>query len=250
MSLAISVKNLTRVLGNKTVLTDVTFDVPRGSICAFLGNNGAGKTTTISILTGLLAPTSGETLVLGKAMANSASELRHSIGTVFDAQNLFEDLTLAEHLNFSARMYGVPGPEGARRAEELIDLFSLRDGMHKPMHTFSHGMKKKAALSCALIHDPEILFLDEPFEGVDAGSIRTISDTLRDFASRGRTIFITSHILSLVEKLCNQIVILHRGQIVHQEDNFNIDTSIESLESLFLRATATGVAGKALSWNR
>lgn len=251
---AIAVSSLNKSYGSKEVFCDVSFTVASGTICAFLGNNGAGKTTTISILSGLLTPSSGEVRVLGEPMTMNNRSLKARMGTVFDAQNLFEDLTLAEHLTFSARLYDVPRAEIRSRAAELLSLLGLQDAAEQRLSLFSHGMKKKAALACALIHDPEVLFLDEPFEGVDAGSINTISQSLRALADNGRTIFVTSHILTLVERICTQVLILHNGTLVRNlamsEMHGRRSVLDTTLESMFLDATETDRSERTLSWGR
>lgn len=188
--------------------------VHRGRFFGFLGPNGAGKSTTIKMLTGLLAPTSGKMLVLGRDIAVDPLEVKRRIGVVPEDLNLFERLTGAEMLAFTGRMYGLHKDEIAQRAPELLDLMELRDDPKKLIVEYSHGMKKKLSLACALIHRPEILFLDEPFEGVDAIASRTLKDLLSRLTARGLTVFLTSHVLEIVERLCSDIAIISHGKLL------------------------------------
>jgi ABC-2 type transport system ATP-binding protein len=188
--------------------------VRRGSFFGFLGPNGAGKSTTIKMLTGLLAPTSGRMRVLGRDLATEALDVKRRIGVVPEDLNLFERLTGAEMLSFTGRMCGLHKTEIAERAPELLDLMELRDDPKKLIVEYSHGMKKKLSLACALIHRPEILFLDEPFEGIDTIASRTLKDLLSRLTSRGLTVFLTSHVLEIVERLCSDIAIIAQGKLL------------------------------------
>ena len=188
--------------------------VRRGSFFGFLGPNGAGKSTTIKMLTGLLAPTSGRMLVLGRDLSLEPLEVKRRIGVVPEDLNLFERLTGAEMLAFTGRMYGLHKEEIGQRAPELLELMELSDDPKKLIVEYSHGMKKKLSLACALIHRPEILFLDEPFEGVDAIASRTLKDLLSRLTARGLTVFLTSHVLEIVERLCTDIAIISHGKLL------------------------------------
>ncbi len=193
---------------------NLNLTVRRGSFFGFLGPNGAGKSTTIKMLTGLLAPTSGKMRVLGRDLAEEPLEVKRRIGVVPEDLNLFERLTGAEMLAFTGRMYGLRKAEIAERSPELLDLMELRDEPKKLIVEYSHGMKKKLSLACALIHRPEILFLDEPFEGVDAIASRTLKDLLSRLTARGLTVFLTSHVLEIVERLCSDIAIISQGKLL------------------------------------
>jgi len=166
------------------------------------------------MLTGLLAPTSGRVVVLGRDIAREPLEVKRRIGVVPEDLNLFERLTGAEMLSFTGRMYGLGRDETARRGRELLELMELDDEPGKLVVEYSHGMKKKLSLACALIHRPEILFLDEPFEGVDAIASRTLKGLLSRLTSRGMTVFLTSHVLEIVERLCSDIAIISEGRLV------------------------------------
>ena len=214
VSTAVETINLVRQFGDFVAVDNLNLTLRRGSFFGFLGPNGAGKSTTIKMLTGLLAPTSGTIRVLGRDIAREPLEVKRRIGVVPEDLNLFERLTGAEMLAFTGRMYGLGKAEIAERAPELLDLMELRDEPKKLIVEYSHGMKKKLSLACALIHRPEILFLDEPFEGVDAIASRTLKDLLSRLTARGLTVFLTSHVLEIVERLCSDIAIISQGKLL------------------------------------
>ncbi|HEV7860922.1 MAG TPA: ABC transporter ATP-binding protein [Pyrinomonadaceae bacterium] len=211
---AVETINLVRRFGDFTAVDHVNLRVERGRFFGFLGPNGAGKSTTIKMLTGLLAPTSGGIRVLGRDLVTESLEVKRRIGVVPEDLNLFERLTGAEMLVFTGRMYGLPKDEIAARAQELLALMELDGEPKKLIVDYSHGMKKKLSLAAALIHRPEILFLDEPFEGVDAIASRTLKDLLAKLTTRGLTVFLTSHVLEIVERLCTDIAIISQGKLV------------------------------------
>jgi ABC-2 type transport system ATP-binding protein len=211
---AVETTNLVRQFGDFVAVDNLNLTVRRGSFFGFLGPNGAGKSTTIKMLTGLLAPTSGRVRVLGRDIAKEPLEVKRRIGVVPEDLNLFERLTGAEMLAFTGRMYGLQKTEIAERSPELLDLMELRGEPKKLIVEYSHGMKKKLSLACALIHRPEILFLDEPFEGVDAIASRTLKDLLSRLTARGLTVFLTSHVLEIVERLCSDIAIISQGKLL------------------------------------
>ena len=211
---AIETFDLVRRFGDFTAVDRINLRVARGSFFGFLGPNGAGKSTTIKMLTGLLAPTSGRVRVLGHDIAAEPLEVKRRIGVVPEDLNLFERLTGAEMLAFTGRMYGLGREDIALRSRELLELMDLDDEPRKLVVEYSHGMKKKLALACALIHRPEILFLDEPFEGIDAIASRTLKDLLSRLTARGLTVFLTSHVLEIVERLCTDIAIISEGRLV------------------------------------
>ncbi|HEY2964389.1 MAG TPA: ABC transporter ATP-binding protein [Pyrinomonadaceae bacterium] len=211
---AVETFSLVKQFGDFVAVDHINLQVNRGSFFGFLGPNGAGKSTTIKMLTGLLAPTSGKLRVLGFDIAEQPMEVKRRIGVVPEDLNLFERLTGAEMLAFTGRMYGLQRDEIAQRSKELLELMELQDDPKKLIIEYSHGMKKKLALACALIHRPEILFLDEPFEGVDAIASRTLKDLLSRLTTRGLTVFLTSHVLEIVERLCTDIAIIAQGKLL------------------------------------
>jgi len=211
---AIETHALTRRFGEQVAVDGIDLRVPRGSFYGFLGENGAGKSTTISMLTGVLAPTGGSLRVLDLA---PDGDMKRRIGVVPDGLLLFDRLTGREHLIFVGRLYGLGRAESARRADELLATMELSGDARKLIADYSFGMRKKLALAAALIHAPELLFLDEPFEGVDAVAKASLTALLSDLVRRGRlTVFITSHVLEVVERLCDQVGVIHRGRLVAQ----------------------------------
>ncbi len=213
-AMAVETFDLVRRFGAFTAVDQINLRVKRGSFFGFLGPNGAGKSTTIKMLTGLLGASSGKMLVLGRNVESEPLEVKRRIGVVPEDLNLFERLTGAEMLTFTGRMYGLPKTEIAERAPELLALMDLGNEPKKLIVEYSHGMKKKLSLACALIHRPEILFLDEPFEGVDAIASRTLKDLLSRLTERGLTVFLTSHVLEIVERLCSEIAIISEGKLL------------------------------------
>jgi ABC-2 type transport system ATP-binding protein len=213
---AIVTENLARRFGELVAVNQIHLTVDGGQFFGFLGPNGAGKSTTIKMLTGLLAPTVGRIRILGLDLAEHPLEVKRQIGVVPEGLALFDRLTGAEYLNFVGRMYGLDRAAAAQRAAELLDFMQLADRPKTLVADYSHGMQKKLALAAAVIHGPKILFLDEPFEGVDAIAAGTLKAMLNRMIARGATIFLTSHVLEIVERLCSHVAIIHEGQLVAQ----------------------------------
>jgi len=257
---AVETSALVKQFGNFVAVDRIDLRVDRGSFFGFLGPNGAGKSTTIKMLTGLLAPTSGTLRVLGFDVSKQSMEVKRRIGVVPEDLNLFERLTGAEMLSFTGRMYGVGAEEIAQRSKELLDLMELQDEPRKLIIEYSHGMKKKLSLACALIHRPEILFLDEPFEGVDAIASRTLKDLLSRLTARGLTVFLTSHVLEIVERLCSDIAIISQGKLLASGSLNELRKGIRlegdgegpvSLEEYFIHVvggTRSGSEEEVLQW--
>ena len=213
---AIDTTALTRRFGDFTAVDNVNLRVDAGQFFGFLGPNGAGKSTTIKMLTGLLAPTSGSIRVLGEDLQGNPADVKRQIGVVPEGMALFGRLTAEEYLRFVGRMYGLDRTTTAQRTQELLEFMQLADEQKKLITDFSHGMQKKLAMAAAVIHGPKVLFLDEPFEGVDAVAAGTLKAMLQRMIARGATVFLTSHVLEIVERLCTHIAIIHRGQLVAQ----------------------------------
>ena len=211
---AVSAEGLTRRFGAFTAVDHLTLQVAPGQFFGFLGPNGAGKSTTIKMLTGLLASTEGSVRILGLDLATDPIEVKRQIGVVPEGMALFGRLTASEYLRFVGRMYGLDVNTTRQRTEELLDFMSLANEPKKLITDFSHGMQKKLALAAAVIHGPKVLFLDEPFEGVDAVAAGTLKSMLQGMIHRGATIFLTSHVLEIVERLCSHVAIIHRGRLV------------------------------------
>ncbi len=250
MNLAVQTKALSRFFGDVYAVEDVNLSVALGSVYGFLGPNGAGKSTTIKMLTGILAPSSGSVSVLGMNPWNAAEaiEIKRRIGVVPEGLALFDNLTAREYLTFVGRMFLMPRETIRQRSEDLLDVLSLEDVDKKLTMEYSHGMKKKLALAAALLPNPDLLFLDEPFEGVDAVTSKVIRELLINYAARGSTVFITSHVLEIVERICTHVGIIANGRLVEQ-------TSLEelragsSLEQRFLERVGNSDSdNQHLSW--
>ena len=237
---AIQTRGLTRRFGELTAVDDVTFSVAQGQFFGFLGPNGAGKSTTIKMLTGLLEPTAGSIEILGQAFSASALDLKRQIGVVPEGMALFGRLTAWEYLRFVGRMYGLDRQTTNQRTDELLDFMQLADETRKLVTDFSHGMQKKLALAAAVIHGPRVLFLDEPFEGVDAIAAGMLKAMLQRMISRGATIFLTTHVLEIVERLCSHVAIISQGRLV-------ANGSIEELRSGVASALPGSEAGQRLT---
>ncbi len=250
MNHVIETTGLTRVFGAVRAVNGLDLRVEAGKFFGFLGPNGAGKSTTIKMLTGLLAATSGRMRILGEDLANEdrAREVRSRIGVVPENLALFDNLTGREYLTFIGRMYLLP-PETVRtRCDELLAMMGLEDEEKKLTLEYSHGMKKKLALAAALLPGPDLLFLDEPFEGVDAVSSRLLRDVLKRCVKRGATVFLTSHVLEIVEKLCSDVGIIASGKLVYQAtmDELRLNGSLE--ERFIAAVGGEQVETQQLSW--
>ena len=250
MTLAIETRQLTRYFDRFCAVDRVDLRVERGTFYGFLGPNGAGKSTSIKMLTGLLAPSSGEIRVLGYDLKNvtEALEAKRRIGVVPEELALFDNLKAWEYLTFIGRMYLVPRDTVRKRTGDLLTLLGLEGHENKLTVEYSHGMKRKLALAAALLPNPELLFLDQPFDGVDAVTARVIRDTLSVYTARGSTIFLTSHVLEIVEKLCTHVGIIVKGKLVEQTALADVRRS-GSLEERFLQIVdADSTATQRLTW--
>lgn len=210
----ISCRNLTKRYGDHVAVDSLNLDVPQGSICCFLGPNGAGKSTTVKMLTGLLLPTSGQAVVAGHDVSSEALVVKRLIGVLPESLGLFGTLTVEEHLHLCGPIYGLSRAETHSRTDQLLRALALDDGRQTFIEHCSYGMRKKTALAMALLHNPEVLFLDEPFEGIDPVTSKTLRELMATLTSRGITVFLTSHILSIVERLASQIVMIRGGHVV------------------------------------
>ena len=214
MPTAIAANALSRSFNGFTAVDRIDLNVEAGQFFGFLGPNGAGKSTTIKMLTGLLEPSGGNIQILGEDLIANPVEVKRHIGVVPEGMALFGKLTASEYLHFVGRMYGLDKPTTQQRTTELLEFMGLANEQKKLIADYSHGMGKKLALAAAVIHGPKVLFLDEPFEGVDAIAAGTLKNMLQGMIARGATIFLTSHVLEIVERLCSHIAIIHKGHIV------------------------------------
>ena len=246
---AVAVRDLRKVYGIRAAVDGLTLTVPRGCFFGFLGPNGAGKTTTIKMLMGLAAPTAGEIEMLGLRMPDDAVAIKRQIGLVPDDTLLFDQLTGPEFLEFSGRLYGLAPDLARERSRELLALFEMDGHGQKLSGEYSKGRRKRVAMAAALIHSPQLFLLDEPFEGVDAVGARLMKDILADRVRRGATIFLTSHVLDVVERLCDRVAIIHDGKLVIDEPMSRLRAGDETLEEIFVRVVgAAPRAADALEW--
>ncbi len=244
---ALELRNVTKRFGDKVAVDDLSLSIEEGSFIGLLGRNGAGKSTTLKLATGLLLPTSGTITVLGLDIATRGLEARRLMGVMPEDMALLELLTGPQYLRFVGRMHGLDDAVIDRRAAELFDTLDLRPGARTLVADYSFGMKKKLALSSALLHGPKVVFLDEPFEGIDAVTNRTIKDILLSLQQRGVTLVLTSHILEVVERLCPRIAIIDEGKLKAFGTPDELGRGAGTLESLFVGLV--GGAQKAnLSW--
>jgi ABC-2 type transport system ATP-binding protein len=245
---AIEIRDLRKLYGAKAAVDGLSLTVPRGSFFGFLGPNGAGKSTTIRMLTGLIPPTSGSIELLGMTMEGHELEIKRRSGLVPDESLLFDRLTGAEFLEFVGRMYGLPRPVAQERARELLDLFELTAQPRQLIAEYSKGMRKRVAMAASLIHRPELFLMDEPFEGVDAVGARLMKDILLDQVRHGATIFLTSHVLEVVERLCDRVAIINEGKIVREGTMQELRSASETLEDVFVRVVGADHTFERLDW--
>jgi len=245
---AILVRNLRKVYGSKAAVDGLDLEVPRGCFFGFLGPNGAGKTTTIRMLMGLAPPTSGSIELLGMPMPEKSFEIKSRLGLVPDDSLLFDHLTGGEFIEFVGRMYGLPRQTARDRAAELLSVFQLDGNTSKLISEYSKGMRKRVAMAASLIHRPELFLMDEPFEGVDVVGARLMKELLLDLVRHGATIFLTTHVLEVVERLCDRVAIIDDGKVVTQGTLAELRTGSETLEDAFVRVVGAERSTEALGW--
>lgn len=249
---AVATWGLTRMFDAKPAVNGLTLSVRRGEFFGFLGRNGAGKSTTIKMLVGMLRPTAGKAWVGGVDVWSDQLRAKSLMGVLPERLNLYERLTGRELIEFAGAMYDIPRAEARRRAGALLDALLLTEDANKLVIDYSVGMRKKAALAVALIHRPQALFLDEPFEGVDPVSSRVIRDILRDLTASGVTIFFSSHIMEVVEKLCTRVGIIHDGALIAEGSPEDLrrrtGEADASLEDVFLSLVGAERREGSLEW--
>jgi ABC-2 type transport system ATP-binding protein len=252
---AVETRGLTKTYGTLKAVDDLTLDVRTGQLFGFLGPNGAGKSTTIGCLTGLLDPTAGEVSLLGERFTSGAAELKRRVGVMPEGLALFDQLYAHEFLAFNARMLGLDEPTTRRRVTELLEALDLTGSYRKRLAEYSTGMRKKVAFAAAVVHAPELLFLDEPFESIDPAGAAMLKGWLRRFAARGGTVFLTTHALETVERLCDDIAIIKAGRLAWRGNMRAVAAGCEiehegrrfdTLEALFLQIA--GRRSAQLEW--
>ncbi|MEP6916205.1 MAG: ABC transporter ATP-binding protein [Acidobacteriota bacterium] len=232
-------EDLSRDYGRKAALRGLNLHVDPGEILGFLGPNGAGKSTTVKILTGMIRPTSGRAVVAGFDVVAQPLEVKKRIGYVPETAALYDGLTAAEYLELIAGLHHLDRRTAETRSGELLELFGLTADRHQRMHEFSKGMRQKVLIAAALIHRPEVLFLDEPLDGLDANAAMVVKEVLKRLAAQGRTILFCSHILEVVERMCTRIVIVNGGVQIAEgtAEAIRRTTGTETLEAAFCRLT-------------
>ena len=233
VDIAVETHGLTRRFGDLVAVDHLDLIVPSGSFYGFLGPNGAGKSTTLKCLTGLLRPSSGTMTILDRDPARDGVEIKREVGIIPEEEALFERLTGMETLSFVGQVHGLDDATLTHRAGELLELLDLAGSAGKLVADYSHGMRKKLAMAVALLHAPRLLFLDEPFEGIDAVASRQIKDVLHSFVRRGGTVLLTSHILEIVERVADHVGIIDRGRLVAQGPLAEVAAG-RSLEDAFI----------------
>lgn len=246
-------EGLTKRFGPQVAVDNINLTVRQGEFFGFLGPNGAGKSTTIKMLCGLLRPDFGRIEVAGFDLLTQPLEVKRNIGVLPEETNLYERLTGQEFLHFAGRMYGLSTDEVRRRAKDLLELMELADEKDKLIVDYSMGMKKKVALASAMIHSPRVMFLDEPFNGVDPVSVRAIRGVMRQLTERGTTIFISSHVMEVIERLCTRVAIVNHGRIVGEGSLQELrgqahEGGNSSLEDIFLKLVEARADPETLSW--
>ncbi len=249
---AIEISDLHKIYNGVHAVDGLSVTVPQGSFFGFLGPNGAGKTTTIKILMGLAQSDGGTIHILGLPMPERSLEIRKVIGLVPDDSLLFDYLNGTEYLEFIARLYGLPRSLARDRARELLGLFELQENPRKLIGEYSKGMRKRVALAAALIHRPRLFLMDEPFEGVDAVGARLMKDILLEQVKHGATIFLTSHVLEVVERLCDHVAIISRGKVIAQgtieELRQQATAEEKTLEDIFVNLVHAERYSGSLEW--
>ncbi|NUR57075.1 MAG: ABC transporter ATP-binding protein [Acidobacteria bacterium] len=251
MEFAVETRALARTFGSLRAVDGIDLQVPAGSLYGFLGPNGAGKSTTIKCLTGLLRPSGGEMRILGIDPLADPVAVKRRIGVVPEDLALFERLTAAEMLMFVGQVHGIEDETFKSRSADLLSLMDLNGAASTLVADFSHGMRKKLALAAALLPAPRLLFLDEPFEGIDAVASRQIKDLLHSFVARGGTIFLTSHILEIVERLSTHIGVIAQGRLVAQGPLSEVRSGAgvgKTLEELFIDLVGGERAAADFDW--
>jgi ABC-2 type transport system ATP-binding protein len=239
MENVIEVNGLTKRFGKTTAVDGISFDVKKGETFGFLGPNGAGKTTTIRMLVGLSQPTNGKASILGLDINSEIVQIKKHIGVVPEISNLYDELSAIDNLIFMAQLYGVPSRERREKSEELLKIFRLYERKDSLFCTFSRGMKRALTIAAALIHNPEVLFLDEPTVGLDVVAARSLRNLISNLRQQGVTIFLTTHYLEEADLLCDRVAILVKGRVLAIDTPLSLKakTDTKSLEEAFMKIT-------------
>ncbi|MFF9567425.1 ABC transporter ATP-binding protein [Streptomyces sp. NPDC014685] len=247
---AVRVRGLWKRFGEQAAVAGIDLELPAGKFIGLVGPNGAGKTTTLSMITGLLRPDEGTIEIGGHDVWRDPVEVKARIGVLPEGLRLFERLSGRELLAYTGRLRGLPGAEVDKRATQLLDVLGLAGSQHKLVVDYSTGMRKKIGLAAALLHNPEVLFLDEPFEGVDPVSAQTIREVLVRYTHSGATVVFSSHVMELVESLCDWVAVMAAGRIRAQGTLAEVRGEASSLQNAFLELVGAGsrAADDSLDW--
>ncbi|MFO8036480.1 MAG: ATP-binding cassette domain-containing protein [Anaerolineales bacterium] len=240
MNKAIEVNNLTKYYGGLLAVDEINFEVEEGEIFGFLGPNGAGKTTTQRMLTTLLEPTSGQIRIHGHDLARDPYPAKRVMGLVPEESNVYTELTAWENLVFTARLYRVPVEKRQPRAHELLEAFGLWEKRDVKVEDFSKGMQRRLSIAMAIIHQPRLLFLDEPTPGLDAQSARTIRDLVREMNAAGTTVFLTTHQIEEANQLCDRVAIINHGKIAAIDTPEKLKTTFQRVQSVEVSFASNG----------
>jgi ABC-2 type transport system ATP-binding protein len=233
----LSIRNLTKIYpGGKKAVNNFSLDLEDSQIMGFIGPNGAGKTTTINCCSGILPFDQGEILIDGKSILTEVIEAKKRLAYVPDNPDLYEYLTGIQYLNFISDIFKVTSDDRKKRITDLAEIFEIPDALSEPISVYSHGMKQKLALIGAFVHEPRLLILDEPFVGLDPKAFHSLKTILTDFKEKGSSVFFSSHILDVVEKICNDVAIIRDGELIYSGSMTEIRGN-ESLEQAFLELT-------------
>jgi len=235
---AVALDNVSKTLGGRPILNNISFVVEQGDVFGYLGPNGAGKTTTIRVIMGLFPPTSGRALILGK---NAGSDdARQRVGFVLEADGLYENMTGYENLDYYSQIYGLSPTAKGRRIDEMLEMAGLGDRAGDKVASYSKGMRQRLALARSMLHDPDLLILDEPTAGLDPTGQLEVRQTVLDLAERGKTVFLSSHNLDEVQRICSRIALIDRGEIKLSAQMDDVRSGETSLEQTYVRLTKGG----------
>lgn len=235
----IEIRNLNKHYGSKQVLKDINLEVHKGEIIGYIGPNGAGKSTTVKILLGLIEEYNGNIKIFGKDIRENSTDYKIKIGYVPESAEIYDNLTAREYLTFIGELYGMDYEKASEKGEKLMDLFGIKSLYDARINSFSKGMKQKVIIISSLLNDPDILFLDEPLSGIDANSVMVFKEVLSELVKQGKTVFYSSHIMEVVEKLSNRIILLKDGEIVADGTMEDLKNQLpeDSLEQIFNKLT-------------
>ena len=238
-TIMIEIKHVTKTFGSKKAVDDLDLTIPTGEIIGFIGPNGAGKTTTIKMMTGVLNPDEGDILINGKSIQKEPLEAKRQFGLVPDNPDMFLRLKGIEYLNFMGDIYDVDAQQRQQRIETMAEIFEIKDVLNDKILSYSHGMRQKIIIMGALINDPEVWILDEPMTGLDPQSSFHLKQMMREHANKGKTVFFSTHVLEVAEKLCDKIAIIAHGKMIYYGtlEELRAQHGEQSLEELFREVT-------------